>query len=147
MIRIFILLMLAIPYVRADTSEDLAIAAMDNISGEYALCAAYFAIVSQAVATNTKGTETSEQYKSMYTTAMQASIAAAKATRNDDMALKVTLSRYYVYLAGMKDEIENNYSNISILLNKHSYTCKDAIEKPDKFINTINEKTNRNHTK
>lgn len=130
--------------VSATDNSDIAKAISDNISSEYVTCAAYFSLVSNAVAKPNEP-ELSQKYKEMHEASMQGALMLARGTREDDMAMKVTLARFENYLKGMAEDIGNDFSNISILFSKYSASCKLAIEKPEEFINEIKERTINNH--
>ena len=55
------------------------------------------------------------------------SLLAAKRSRAEDMATKVTLARFEMSLKAMQKTINNDYSNISLLMNKHSDTCIEGM--------------------
>jgi hypothetical protein len=49
------------------------------------------------------------------------------------MAFKVTSARFDLKQDALKNEIENNYANLSILVNKYGARCKLAMEQPEVF--------------
>jgi hypothetical protein len=61
----------------------------------------------------------------------------AKMTRSDEIAQKVSASRLEFYTKEMVKDIGHNMSNISILTNQYLDRCKDAIENPEVFMQTI----------
>ena len=67
MTRVLILLLSSMSIAYADNADKFANAVSDNISSEYASCAAYFVLMSHAVATATdkNATDVAEQYKKM----------------------------------------------------------------------------------
>jgi hypothetical protein len=121
----------------ADVSkQNIGESVFDNISSEYTVCAAYFSILSagfekagdaNAALTASKASEAA--FDMAYNTAKQ--------TRSDDIAQKVTASRLEFYGKGMLSDIDNNFSNISILANQHASRCKAAIEKPVAFMEKV----------
>ena len=127
----------------AGEKEEMLKAMSDNSSSEYISCAAYFSLVSGAVA-RPEEPELSSKYKQMYEAAINIGLTLAKDTRTVKMATKVTLSRFEIYLSKMKKTIDNNYSNISLLFSKYSEHCKMALEQPEEFANLINKRIIKN---
>jgi hypothetical protein len=97
----------------------------DNISHEFVACACYFSIVSQAMS-NAGDKQAAEKYEQASDTALNYAVMAAQENRSNEMVRKVTLARFELGLKSMFKEIDNNVSNISILMNKYGFRCKDA---------------------
>jgi len=105
----------------------------DNVSHEFVECACYFSIVAQGF--RNRGDVTVEgKYLQASDTAVNYAVIAAQKSRTSEMARKVTLSRFELGLKSMLKEIDNDVSNISILLNKYGYRCKDAMENPEAMM-------------
>ena len=92
------------------TADDIK-NAMNNVSSEYATCAAYFAHVAFA-AQNSDSQEVFDAYSSLYDEVMVLAVMTAGHERSDEMALKVTKARIDMFMEEMRVEIENDYSNL-----------------------------------
>ena len=101
----------------------------ENISGQYAECAAYYELVYHAMnASNEK--ETADVYKQLENNAMFYSLLLANEGRTQDVAINVTNSRIEMYMKKMKQEANNRNENISILINKYHFVCEEAMKNP-----------------
>ncbi|MFO1300788.1 MAG: hypothetical protein U1F17_10470 [Burkholderiaceae bacterium] len=99
----------------------------DNVATEYAECAAYFAIVQGAFESSGRTAEATK-YKEVSDKAFQFSFRAAQQSRNEEMAGKVSLARFETSLKEMQKVIDYDYSNISLLMNRHSTPCVEAMK-------------------
>lgn len=126
------------------TASAIADEITDNIATEYAVCAAYFAIA-QGGMESTGSHEHAAKYKEASNTAAQFSLFAAQKTRSEEMAMNVTLARFEMNLKAMKAEIGNDYSNISLLINKHSTRCTEAMTDSEAFMMRWAEKVHARH--
>ena len=113
---------------------------LENISGMYAECAAYFSIAYNALISSGKADDTAAQYATMQESAVSTALFLAAQGRTLEMAHKVTKSRIQMYQQKMKKDIEDSYANISILFNKYTFLCKEALENPEKFIGKLKDK-------
>ena len=69
------------------------------------------------------------------------SLLLASESREKDMAINVTNSRIEMYIKQMKQDTNNDNANISILINKHNYTCQDAMKNPpQEVVNILNRR-------
>lgn len=124
------------PSVDAITDE-----VTDNIATEYAECAAYFAVLQGALASSGKPAD-SAKFKAASDRAAEFSLISAKQSRSDDMATKVTLARFEMSLKEMQKTIDNNYSNISLLMNKHSDRCTVGLTNSAAFMKRWSDRIN-----
>jgi len=109
---------------------------LENISGQYAECAAYYEIVYHAMnSSNEKETATS--YKDLEDSAMFYSLLLASEGREKEMAVDVTNSRIEMYIKKMKEKTKNRNENISILINKYHFNCNELMKTPPKELNEI----------
>ena len=109
---------------------------LDNISGQYAECAAYFRLVYHAlVASNDAAT--ASKYRKAEDDSMLYSLLAASEGRDKDLAVRVTNSRIEMYLKSMKNEVNNRNENISILINKHGTECIALVNTPPAEIERV----------
>ena len=106
---------------------------LENTSGQYAECAAYYELVYHAMnASNEK--ETADAYKQLEDNAMFYSLLLANEGRSKDLAVKVTNSRIDMYMKKMKQEANNRNENISILINKYHFGCEEAMKNPSSEV-------------
>jgi hypothetical protein len=111
----------------------------NNISHEYTTCAAYFTIVSEGLRRSSKYKE-AEMYNKHRDMALQYALISASTGRSQEMAEKVTASRFELETKSLLAEIDNDISNISVLLNKYGSRCKFAMEDPEKVMEEWKEK-------
>lgn len=102
---------------------------MENISGQYAECAAYYRLVYHAMNSSNE-METANAYRQLEDKAMFYSLLLAGQGRSKDMAIDVTNSRIEMYMKKMKQETDNRNENISILINKYYFGCQEAMKNP-----------------
>lgn len=105
------------------------VAATNNASHEMIECAAYFTIVAEGMRI-TPGADTAkgaDQYDSAREAALMYALALAESINQKPETLKARLE---MSMQGMIDEIDRDYVNISILLNKYAVPCKSAVEDP-----------------
>ena len=112
---------------------------LENISGQYAECAAYYELVYHAMISSNEP-ETAKSYLELYDTAMFYSLLLANEGRNKETAVKVTNSRIEMYIKKMKQEADNRNENISILINKYHFGCQEAMENPSNHLLTVLKK-------
>ena len=109
---------------------------LENISGQYAECAAYYRLVYHAMNSSNEP-ETAKAYRELEDTAMFYSLLLANEGRNKDLAVEVTNSRIEMYIKKMKEETNNRNENISILINKYHFGCQVAMENPSNDLTAI----------
>ena len=107
--------------------------AANNVSSELVECGAYFQITSEALR-RTGRTASADSYEASSDLALNRAFDAAQIGRTSQMAEKVTLARYELSVKDMIAEIDNDMSNISILLNKYATRCKMVIERPERIM-------------
>lgn len=101
--------------------------AMNNLSHEYAQCAAYFLVVSVALE-NSNEPDTAKQYSDVSSTAFgYASMYGEEA----GLLPQTTQSRFEMEFVQMGKRIDNNTSNIAILGNDYAHLCQVAMENTD----------------
>lgn len=102
---------------------------LENISGQYAECAAYYELVYHAMNSSNEK-ETANAYRKLEESAMFYSLLLANEGRSKDVAVEVTNSRIEMYMKKMKQEASNRNENISILINKYHLGCQALMENP-----------------
>jgi hypothetical protein len=117
-------------------TQSLAERVADNVSSEYAACAAYYQIVSVGLERASEAEGAANAYTASET-AFQYSYLSAHESRSEEMARNVTRSRLEFYVKSMLEDIAHNMSNISILANNYADRCKLAIEDPEAFMSEV----------
>jgi hypothetical protein len=112
---------------------------LENFSGQYAECAAYYRLVSYAMESSNE-LKTSETYQKLEGLAGLYSHILASEGRSDEMAFEITKSRIEMYIKNMKKEANNRNENISVLINKYNFECNNLIENPPNDIKQIFKK-------
>lgn len=107
--------------------------AMNNISMEYVTCASYYAHAAMAVK-NGGDQKTSDSYSNIYENVIVLAVAAAQLGRSQEMAMKVTTARLDIVMDEMQSEIENDYSNFSLLMQKYHQRCDFVVNNTEKFM-------------
>ena len=123
----------------SDSSVDIQGKIYDNASDQYTTCAAFYTVSSVALERSGKK-DLSNHYSKASDTALQYGLLLASETRKTDIAKKVTLARYEMSLKEMIIEIDKDISNISILMNKHGYICKEAMDDFEAYMKKLIEK-------
>ena len=124
-LSIFIVLLWQSTGIAYDTER-----AMNNFAHELADCAAFYMLSSKA-----PGLDESTS-KKLLDGGLVFSELSAKFTNE-----KLALARFELAVESMGREMENNWSNFSILLNKYGYPCKDLLENPEaKLQHWLNKK-------
>ena len=144
--RIFLPLVLtlcSIHLTEADlpTVDELLNDVMNNVSTDYVQCAAYYAHVASAVK-NGGDQQTSDSYVNIYEEVITLAVVAAQTGRSEEMALKVTMARLNVVMDAMQSEIENNYSNLALLVDKYQGRCEFVVNNTEEFVEEWHEKIN-----
>lgn len=99
----------------------------NNLSHEYATCAAYFGIVSIALE-NSNDPATAAQYDTLMTQALQYANTTGKAI---GLLQETTDTRVAIAIDDMRAKINDNTSNISILFGEYMEPCTSAMEDPE----------------
>ncbi len=119
---------------------------LDNASHEMIECVSYYNIVS-GVTLQSGNKKSSVIYKNASKKALNLSIdLLASSGKNEEIVKKVIASRFSNESQSQKDEIENDISNISILIGKYNTKCQNYLNNPNilltKWMNKINKKHN-----
>jgi len=113
----------------------------ENLSGDYAQCAAYFRLVYFAMESSDEN-DAAMAYRELEDTAMFYSLLLASKGREQDVAVNVTNSRIEMNMKLMKEEADNRNENISVLINKYHFNCKELSENtPDLVMQAIRDAT------
>jgi hypothetical protein len=133
-----IILVLVIPLLSFSQSKGID-KNLENISGRYAECAAYYGLVYHALMSSNQA-DTAKAYRESENTAMLYSLILAREGRDKGLAVEVTNSRIEMYTKKMKQEVNNRNENISILINKYHFGCQEAMQNPSAELVPIMEK-------
>ena len=104
--------------------------AVNNLTHEYAVCAAYFGVVSIAFE-NSNDPTTAAQYSELMNHALTYALASG-----DSIGLlqETTASRYKIAIEEMQDRIDGNTANISVLYGDYMKSCTVAMEDPERRL-------------
>lgn len=143
---IAILAMIASPLLPYAQEQKRSDKHLENISGQYAECTAYYELVYHATNSSNEK-ETADAYKELSNNAMFYSLLLANEGREKDMAVNVTNSRIEMYKKKMKQETNNRNENISILINKYHFDCEKLMKNPPNEVKEILKKKLKNVSK
>ncbi len=114
---------------------------LNNISAEYCECSAYFHIATEAIKRSGEDS-LSQRYKNIAEELFISSLTIKELeTSSEEMAKKVTGSRFEFFVKTMLDEIANDYGNIAILMNQHQTYCLDIYKDPQQHTERIRKQT------
>jgi hypothetical protein len=125
-------------------SEEIIKEVSNNISHEYCSCSAFYFILSRGLRRSGE-LKSASKYEEISLSAAMFAIEASQEGRTQEMAEKVTKARLSLEMKSMMNEINNDYSNASILLDKYLLHCKEIMEDPDKFMEEMMEKILKRH--
>lgn len=128
--------------------QQQALDAINDLSHEYTICASYFILQAGALKkyakekakneAEVKSTlETSDKYMSYYNNSFTYAATLAGFGRSSEMAINVAKSRFELELDSMKKQIDGDFSNMSILMNKHLDTCIDLVQNANKKLEVL----------
>ena len=100
----------------------------NNLSLEYTECQHYYLIASEAVKTNNPDSNT---IKNFLQSSKLSSELAFMYGQEAGMTVEAMLARTEILVKEMLKPLNNNYANISILLNKYGEKCKSMLETPE----------------
>lgn len=106
--------------------------AFNTESHELVTCASYYAVLSEA-AKRSEGPDADElviKMDDLKEYALRYALVFAETTQTKEMAENVTLERFKLELDAMGKEIERDFSNTSILMNKHGEPCMNKMKYP-----------------
>lgn len=100
----------------------------NNLSLEYTECQHYYLIASEALKTNKPDPNT---IKNFLQSSKLSSELAFMYGQEAGMTVEAMLARTEILVKEMLKPLNNNYANISILLNKYGEKCKSMLETPE----------------
>jgi hypothetical protein len=101
------------------TEKEIQTEIADNVAGEYIDCGVYFNIVSEG-AEKAGRLSLAKEYSNLVDQCYGSAYLLIKSNRDEEMASKVSTSLVSMTDSSMRDEIENNFSNLSVLSNKNN---------------------------
>lgn len=104
-------------------------AIMSDLASEFSVCSAYYGVLSQGVKNNPK---MKRRMQDMSVYAMEFSVNLSN--------LKVAMARAELDAKQMMKEMNNNYSNGAIIINKYGEECKSLLEEPEKRVQEMMKK-------
>jgi hypothetical protein len=114
---------------------------LDNVSLDLITCASFFTTMSTALTLSGED-DIAATYTAVSNTAFKYSFYAAKQFRSEEMAKKLTLSRFELSLADMRKKIGGDVSNTSILINDYMEDCEEALSNIPKLIEYLKSNAN-----
>ena len=121
---------LASPAYSAEGMSPIETLAFNNFHHEMVNCIAYYSIVTEGL--RQRGDETTaSQYRQLIETLFGRVFAVGKKIGMKDDAVQ---ARIRMASKQQIQEIDKNFVNISILLEKYAYQCKTVMENPDARI-------------
>lgn len=97
------------------------------------MCSAYFNVVRAGM--NKSGhSELAGMHRDLALSAMKHSFELASTNRTPQMTQRVVEARYGLYREAMLEEIDKDFSNISILMNKYGQDCALATSNQREFF-------------
>ena len=100
----------------------------NNLSLEYTECQHYYLIVSEAVKTNDP--DSNIIINSLQSSKLSSELAFMYG-QEAGMTVEAMLARTKILVNEMLKPLNNNYANISILLNKYGEKCKSMLDTPE----------------
>lgn len=94
--------------------------AMNNLAHDYAICSAYYALMSEG------SKKSGKEIEGMLDLSFKAFQMSVELTNQ-----KLTTARVELSVKDMKEDMDNNWSNASIVINKYAYFCRDLFDKPE----------------
>jgi hypothetical protein len=119
--------------VAEEEVDQLSITVFDNISSSYIECVAYNTILEQALRNSNKD-DLADQYKTINVVTLSNATELSLMIRSEEMTEKVIASRAKMYFDSMMEEIDNHFSNFSILMNKYAVQCKYMVENSKEYM-------------
>ena len=116
---------------------------IENISDQYAECAAYFRLQNQALILSNEP-ETAKSYRGLEGTAMFYHLLLAYQGRSRNKAIEVTNSRVDMFTKKLQQEAANREEITSELTRKYDSGCQEEMENPSNHLLAILETKMRN---
>lgn len=93
--------------------------ARNNLAHDFAECAAYYQLMGEQPRIDDAA---KKNFSDVSASLMQLSVGLT--------SLKLAYARFEMALKTLTREMDNNWGNLSIVLNKYAYPCKDMVENP-----------------
>ena len=115
------------------TEKEIKNEVFNNVSGEYATCAAYFSIVSQEMRRNGNN-GTAKKFEAARDISLNYAFIAAQEGRTDKMAKQFAIARTEAGMQSLMKEIGDDPGKVSILMSQYAANCKEILESPAETI-------------
>ena len=102
---------------------------LENIAKQYAECTAYYELVSESFKVSGKG-EAVNDYLELRDTAKFYSLLLASEGMSQDIAVQLTNSRLKMRKTKLSGEINYQYENIAIIIDKYHFGCQKIVQNP-----------------
>lgn len=116
-----------------NNSDDMRDVVNDKASEEYVICSAYYSVVSGELKSSGKHKPAEEADDAMEDS-FSVALELARLYSTEEMANKVTWSRFQSNLEEMEKTAGKDYSNISTLRASHGDRCKKIMTSPEEFM-------------
>ena len=110
-----------------------------NLQHDYTNCYCYYKISEEGVK-RTKTSLKDEAVKKLAEAAERSLMGAFKVGEALNMKLEAMTARVKISLEIMKKEVDEDYVNISILIDKYGYMCRDLINDPKSRVDYWRQK-------
>jgi hypothetical protein len=125
--KILTLIVFLLPIFSVTAADSKAI--MAGLASEFSECSAYYGVLSQGVKNNP---EAKKRMQDMSVYAMEFSVNFSN--------MKVALARAELDAKQMMKEMNDDYSNGAIIINKYGEKCKSLLEAPEKRAQEMMQK-------
>jgi hypothetical protein len=102
---------------------------LENIERQFVECAAYYELVSESFKVSGNG-EAVNDYLELRDKAKFYSLLLASEGMSQDIAVQLTNSRLKMRKTKLSGEINYQYENISILIDKYHFGCQKIVQNP-----------------
>ena len=110
-----------------------------NLQEDYTNCYCYYKISEEGVK-RTKTSLKDEAVKKLAEAAERSLMGAFEVGEALNMKLEAMTARVKLSLESMKKEVDEDYVNISILIDKYGYMCRDLINDPKSRVDYWRQK-------
>jgi len=131
---ITLLLLSLFTYAEDANSLEVDNKTIDLASDDFAKCSAFFYILIMPVE-GTNEPDLMEKYRDSGVDALSNAIKFAKSYENKEIARNELADKASMYVSSMLTEIEYNFENKSILMDKHLLFCNEIMKSPEGHYN------------
>lgn len=110
-----------------------------NLQQDYTNCYCYYKISEEGVK-RSKTSQKDDAVEKLAEAAERSLMGAFKVGEELNMKLEAMTARVKLSLESMKKEVDEDYVNISILIDKYGYMCRDLINDPKSRVDYWRQK-------